>query len=121
MSDQPESGVAPVQAMLTRVHDVAQLLRDSPSVSREVQSALAELLDELSAALKAPNTPPAEVAQLAESAAHLTEILHDQPDEGVLEKARDRLGSALIRAEDHAPIAVGLARRVIDALANIGI
>ncbi len=89
MPDQPESGVPSAQAMQTRIHDVAQMLRNSRSVSRDVQDALAELLDELSVVLKTPNAPPA--------------------------------GMALIQAETHAPIAVGLARRVIDALADIGI
>jgi hypothetical protein len=121
MSDQPESGVPSAQAVQTRIHDVAQMPRGSRSLSPEVQNALAELLDELSTVLRAPNAPPAEVAHLAESAAHLAQTLHDHRDEGLVEKARERLGAALFQAEAHAPTAVGLARSVIDALANIGI
>ena len=121
MSGQPESEVPSAQAMQTRIHDVAQMLRGSRSVSRDVQNSLAELLDELSVVLNTPNAPPAEVAHLAESAAQLAQTLHDRRDEGLVEKARERLGVALIQAESHAPIAVGLARRVIDALAGIGI
>jgi len=121
MSDQLEPRGPSTQAVRTRIHEVAQTLRGSRSLSPEVQVALAELLDELSAMLKEPNAPPAEVAHLAESAAHLAQTLHDHRDEGLVAKARERLGMAMFQAEAHAPTAVGLARQVIDALANVGI
>jgi hypothetical protein len=121
MSDQPEPTVPSIQAIQARIRDVAQTLRDSRSVSPELQTALAERLDELSSVLKEPNAPPAEVAHLAESAALLAQALHDRHDEGLLAKARERLGAAMFQAEAHAPTAVGLARGVINALANIGI
>jgi hypothetical protein len=38
-----------------------------------------------------------------------------------LGKARDRLGAAVLQAETHAPVAAGLARRLLDVLGNIGI
>jgi hypothetical protein len=110
-----------VSATQARIHEVAQMLRNSRTVSRDVQLALAKLLDELSAEIKSPDAPASEVTHLAESAAHLAQTLHDQHDEGLVAKARDRLGDALFQAEAHAPNAVGLARGVIDALANIGI
>jgi Domain of unknown function (DUF4404) len=121
MADQLEPMAEPTQAIQTRLHNVADLLRGSATVSREVQIALAELLDELSTAINAPNGPPAAVAHLAESAAHLAETLHHQHDSGLVATARKRLGEAILRAESHAPNAVGLARGVVDALANIGI
>jgi hypothetical protein len=86
-----------------------------------VQIALAELLDELSVAMKAPNRPPTEVAHLAESATQLAQALHDQHDEGLVAKARERLRAAMSQAELHAPNAVALVRTVVDALASIGI
>jgi Domain of unknown function (DUF4404) len=121
MATQPESGVPNTRAVETRIHDAAQSLRGSRSVGPEVKNALAELLDELSVLLRAPNAPTQEVAQLAESAAHLAQALHNERDEGIVEKARERLGEAVFHAESHAPTAVALARSVIDALANIGI
>jgi Domain of unknown function (DUF4404) len=121
MSDQPESKVSSAQAVQTQIHDVAQILRGSQTVSRDVQIALAELLDELSTAIKATSVPPAEVVHLAKSAAQLAQTLHDQQDEGLVAKARERLGTAMFQAESHAPNAVALARGVIDALASIGI
>jgi hypothetical protein len=121
MSDELEPKPESVQAVQTHIHQLAQRIRGSRSVSPEVQAALAELLDELNATLKQPNAPPAEVTHLAESAAHLAQALHDQQDEGVVAKAGDRLRVAMLQAEAHAPTAVGLARGVIDALASIGI
>jgi hypothetical protein len=121
MSDHPESAPPTVQAIQTRIHDVAQMLRGSHTVSQEVQIALAELLDELSTAIKAPNGPPKEVAHLAESAALLAQTLHDQHDRGLVAKARERLKAAMSQAESHAPNAVALVRTVVDGLASIGI
>jgi hypothetical protein len=97
------------------------MLRESGSLDPEARHVLAELVDELSKVLNESNPPPAEVAHLGESAAHLAESLHRQHDQGLLGKARDRLGAAVLRAEAYAPVAAGLARRLLDALANIGI
>jgi Domain of unknown function (DUF4404) len=121
MSDQSEPNAGSAQAVQTRIHEVAKMLRNSRSLSPEVQAALAELLDELSATLKESKAPPTEVTHLAESAAHLAQALHDRHDEGLVAKAGERLRLAMLNAEEHAPTAVGLARRVVDALASIGI
>jgi len=121
MPDTPESTTPSVPEIQTRLHDVAKMLRDAGSLDPEARHVLAELVDELTAALQASNAPPAEVAQLAASAAHLAEALHYQHDRGLLGNARDRLGAAVFQAEAHAPIAAGLALRLLDTLANIGI
>jgi hypothetical protein len=121
MSDTPQSNVPSLAELQARLHDVTRLLRDSTSLDPETRGVLAELVDELTAALQASNAPPAGVAQLAASAAHLAEALHHQQDQGLLAKARDRLGVAVLQAEAHAPLAAGVARRLLDALANIGI
>jgi hypothetical protein len=39
----------------------------------------------------------------------------------MLGRARERLEEAVVEAEAQAPLAVGLARRLLDTLANIGI
>jgi hypothetical protein len=121
MPDKPETSTPPLSEVQARLHDVTRLLRGSTSLDPETRDVLAELLDELTAALKSSNAPPAEVAQLAASAAHLAETLHHQRDQGLLAKARDRFGVAVLQAEARAPVAAGLARRLLDALANIGI
>jgi hypothetical protein len=121
VSDTPSSNPPSVTEVQERLHEVARLLRESRSLDPQSQRVLAELVDELSTTLQAGAVPPAEVAHLAESTAHLAESLHHQHDTGVLGKARERLEGAVLQAEVHAPVAVGLARRVLDMLANIGI
>ena len=121
MPDTPSSTPPSVSEVQSRLHEVARMLRQSPDLGAESQRILAELVDELSTALQAANVPPAEVAHLAESTAHLAESLSQPQDTGLVGKARGRLEEGLIEAEAYAPTAVGLARRLLDALANIGI
>ncbi len=120
MSDTPQPTPS-AQEVQARLHEVAKLLRGSRSLDAEAQRTLAELVDELSALLRAGNVPPAEVARLADSTVHLAESLQHPQNKGLLGNARDRLEGAVIDAEAHAPVAVGLARRFLEALANIGI
>jgi hypothetical protein len=121
MPETPESKPSAVPEVQARLRDVARLLRQTSSLDLESQRALAELVDELSKALHAARVPPAEVTHLAESTAHLAESLHHQQERGLLDGARDRLERAVSSAEIKAPVAVGLARRLLDALANLGI
>jgi hypothetical protein len=119
MPDIPAPNTPSVPEIQARLRNVARSLRESDSVDAE--NALAELVGELDRVLSAGTMPPAEVARLAESTVHLAEALHHQHAVGVLGKARQRLERAMLSAEAHAPLAVGLARRVMEALANIGI
>jgi hypothetical protein len=121
MPESPQSKPPAVPDVQARLQDVARLLRQTSSLDLESQNALAELVDELSKALQAARVPPTEVTHLAESTAHLAEALHHQHGRGLLGGARDRLERALTNAEVKAPVAVGLARRLLDALANLGI
>jgi hypothetical protein len=113
--------VPAVAEVRTRLHDTAGLVRDSANLDPEVRTALSELLDELGRALESPEAPPAEVARLAQDAAHLADALHHGHDSGLLESARQRLEGLMLQAESRAPNAVGVTRRLIDALANLGI
>ncbi len=121
MPDTPGPATPSVTEVRTRLHDAARLVRDSDSLDPDVRRSLAELMDELGRALEAPDAPPAEVARLAEGAAHLAESLHRGHDRGLPEGTRGRLEQLVLDAEARAPVAVGLARRLIDALANLGI
>jgi hypothetical protein len=107
--------------MQDRLRDVASMLRQGGAIDPESRRALAALVDELRKALDDQNVPPAEVARLAASTAHLTEALHQRKETGLLAKAREGLELAALEAEAHVPFLVGLARRVVDALAGIGI
>ncbi len=121
MPDVPEPGVPSVSEVRTRLHAAAEMLRESPAVAPEVRDPLAELLDELGRVLELPQAPPAEVARLAEGAAHLAVALHHRHDRGLLAASRDRLEGLVVQAEARAPTAVSLARNVIDGLASLGI
>jgi hypothetical protein len=111
----------PLPEVQQRLHEVARLLRESRQVDPDSRKILAELVDELSEALRSSQVPPEEVAVLAGTTAHLAEALHHRPVPGWLGQVRDRFEEAALRAEARAPVAVGLARRLLDALANIGI
>jgi hypothetical protein len=102
-----------------RLHEVASKLRQGP-LDEESQRALAALIDELTNTLETQIVPSPEVARLVQSTTHLAESLHVQ-DRGLLGKARDGIEWALIDAEAHAPVAVGLARKLLDTLSNFGI
>jgi hypothetical protein len=87
-----------------------------PQARRE----LADVLDELATELaKIPESPQA--GHLAESAAHLVDELRGERAEGPLAAAKHRLEEAAARAEAKAPVATGLAFRLVDLLAEIGI
>jgi hypothetical protein len=116
-----ENVTPPVPEIEARLHEVARLLRESSSLDPDSRGVLAELIDELGQALRSSQPAPAEVAQLAGTTAQLAEALHRRHDSSWLAQVRDRFEEAAARAEVRAPVAVGLARRLLDALANIGI
>ena len=93
MADTPEPklSVSDVQA---RLRQVAGLLRNPRALDAEGRRVLAQLVEELSAALASANVPPDEVARLAESTVHLAESLQHPHDHGLLGNARDRLEGA---------------------------
>lgn len=99
--------------------ELARLLQSVDHLEPPQREQLAALIEELDQALHA-GTPPEHAAQLAQTAADLVNALrphHDTP----LETARERLEEAATRAEIDAPIATGVARRLIDLLAELGI
>jgi hypothetical protein len=120
MPEPPGSPPTPPEVQ-ARLHAVAQLLRQAEHLTPQARRALAELVDELSDALSSPGAGAAETARLTESTAHLLEALGRRHDTGVLAAARDRVDEAIVAAETKAPVAAGLARRLVEALSNIGI
>jgi hypothetical protein len=107
-------------AVRTQLQEVVPLLRSSRHIEPEVQEALADLVDELIRVMD-PNPPAVEAAHLAESSTHLVQALHRKHHAGLIVAAKERLEAAATRAEAEAPVATGLARRLIDTLANLGI
>jgi hypothetical protein len=121
MADQPTSTMAAIPVIKARLEEIAGLLRESDTLDPASRKALANLVEELTRTLASDHVPPAEMAKLAETAAALGEALHHQRPATLVGKAREDLKRAVARAEDVAPLTVGLARQFLDALANIGI
>jgi hypothetical protein len=121
MAETPSPGTPSVPEIQARLQAAAHLLRRKGPLDAEAKSALAELVDELGRILHTSEVPPAEVTHLAESTAHLVEALHQQRLRELPVSVRERLERAAVRAEAQAPTAVGVARRLLDALANLGI
>jgi hypothetical protein len=119
--DMPDPADRSHSQVRSRLRNAAELVQNSDSLDPDVRQTLTELLDELGRALETHEAPPAEIQRLAEGATHLAESLHRRHDQSILKSARDRLDSLLLQAESHAPTAVGLARSLIDGLANLGI
>ncbi len=121
MSEQSPSETPLAAGVRTSLHTIAEILRDPRPLTHEIRAVLADLVDELGRVLAAPTVPPAEVAHLAESTALLARAVHRQEAPGLLAAARDRVEAAILSAESKAPLTAGLARRLLDTLANIGI
>jgi hypothetical protein len=102
------------------LHAVVPLLREARHIEPDVQAALADLVDELIRVMD-PHPPAAEASHLAESSTQLVQALHREHHSGLIAAAKQRLEEAATRAEAQAPVATGLARRLIDTLANLGI
>ena len=116
MADPGTSGL--VQSNL---HEIAQRLREAENLDPEAQQALAEVLDELKDQL---GTTPINAAQLEHFRASTSQLLRalERPHEkGLLESSRKKLDQAARSIESEAPLIAGLARRLMEALANIGI
>jgi hypothetical protein len=99
------------------LRETAELLRKTEHLSPEQRERLAGAAEHLADTLK--ETSPQEAANLSAAATALMTALHRQ--DGSLDDHRSRLEKAIIAAETRAPVATGLARQLIDALASLGI
>jgi hypothetical protein len=109
------------QSQTVDLHALAQTLREADTLGPEAQSAVADLLDDLAKAIPPAVGSAGETAHLAESATHLADALRRTEHVAALPAARERFEAAIARAEAKAPLATGIARRIIEALANLGI
>jgi hypothetical protein len=115
MSEQPGG-----DDLRDRLYELGTMLRESDHLEPETQQTLAGLVDELALALDEGRLEPQTTSHLAASIAEMTEALREQ-HKGLFTSAAERLERAVVRAEGNAPVATGLAERLIDALSNIGI
>jgi len=121
MLEQSPSEVPATAGLQATLHTIAEILRDPRPLSQEIRAVLADLVDELGRVLTTATVPSAEVAHLAESTALLARAVHRQEAPGLLAAARSRVEAAIFAAESKAPLIAGLARRLLDTLADIGI
>jgi hypothetical protein len=120
MAEPQQPPATPPSAIPARLHEVARLLRGAHHLEPDAQQSLADLADELANTLNASGVPSAEEAQLGHLAGQLIQALH-KGEEAPVTATRDRLQSAILAAETRAPFAAGLARQLLDAIANLGI
>ncbi|HEX8199035.1 MAG TPA: DUF4404 family protein [Isosphaeraceae bacterium] len=122
MTEPPAPGPDAAAQIRANLLESARLLREAHHIDPEAQRTLADLVEELGQVLgPASDTSSVHAAHLAESSTHLVQALHQRHDDGVLASARARLAAAAARAESDAPVATGIARRLIDALSDLGI
>jgi hypothetical protein len=121
MSEQPPAGSPAPSGVAASLHSLAELLRAADHLEPEAQQALADLVDELGNALHPGAVAGPEMTHLADSTTHLLQALHQQHDTRAVASARGRLEQAIVGVEAKAPGIAGIARRLVDALSNIGI
>jgi hypothetical protein len=121
MPEQPPNQLPTGEQVQAHLHELAEVLREAHHLEPEAQEALADLVEELGKALTPTAIASHETAQLANTAAHLARALHQEHNPTLLSAAKQRLEQAALRAEAQAPVATGIARRLLDALANLGI
>jgi hypothetical protein len=121
MSEQEPQTPLSTEDRAANLHAVARALRETPHLGREARQALADFLDALDDPETTAAASPADMNRLTSRAAKLLTALHHQHDGGVLAAARDGLEEAIIRVEAEAPVTAGAFRRLLDALANIGL
>ncbi len=121
MPEQSPPEVPAATGVQASLHTIAEILRDPHPLTHEIRTVLADLVDELGRVLATAHPTPTEVGHLAESTAQLARAVHRQEPPGLLAAARNRVEAAILAAESNAPLTAGLARRLLDTLANIGI
>jgi hypothetical protein len=121
MAEQQPSPSADSSAVSAQLHEIAQLLRGTHHLGAEAQQALAQLADELGNLLDPALPPPPEAAPLVESTAHVVQALHGEQSSAPSPAARYRLQQLAAELDARAPRVAAFARRLLEALGNIGI
>ena len=121
MPEQDRPAPPPPEDRAAALHAVARALRETPHLGQEAKQALADFLEALEDPQATAEAAPSDVKRLTDRATHLLDALHHRRDAGVLAGARDRLEEAVLRVESEAPVTAGIFRRLLDALANIGL
>jgi len=100
---------------------VAKVLHEAGQLSPQAKELLAELVEELSRTLDAGTVPSQELAHLTECAAQLVHVGKQMEGTGPLRAALNRFDNAIFRIDAKFPNVAGIARRLVDALSDLGI
>jgi hypothetical protein len=119
MTEPSDSTPPVVPDLKEQLVELARQLREARHLQGDAQQELANLLGALSASLG--DAPSAQTSHLAASAAHVVRALNEQHHVGLLAAAKRRLEEAAVASEAKAPVATGIARRLVDVLAELGI
>jgi len=119
MSEQ--TGSDSVRQIQTSLDEISRILGEAHGLDSQTQKTLEDLVKELSKTLRSATTPSAETARLASSTAELARSLRQEQHPTLLASAKKRLEEAVLRAEAEHPVATGIAGRLLDILADLGI
>jgi len=118
MPEPQQPGPTP-PVIAARLREVARLVRQADHLEPEAQRSLADLAEQLANAMSTPHALTAEEAELGQLAEQLIHELHRE--ETPAAATRHRLQEAVVAAEARAPFAAGIARQLLDVIANLGI
>jgi hypothetical protein len=102
-----------------QLRTVAKLLHEAHRLDSKAQELLAELVEELGRTLD--TLPSDELAHLSECAAQLVQVAKQSDERRTLKTALDRLEGALVRVDARFPAIAAIGRRLLQALADLGI
>jgi hypothetical protein len=100
---------------------IAESLRHADHLSQDARRRLADLVDELKAAIDADPGATASAVGFHEHVARLALAIQQNHEPGLLETARRKVEETIVSAETEAPVLSGIARRLIRALSDLGI
>jgi hypothetical protein len=100
--------------------ELARLLREVDHLEPDVRRKLADLVDELEATVHG-ELDAERAGHVRESVRHLVHAIRAQREEDPVGQAREQLEATVARTAAEAPVATGVARRLIEMLADLGI
>lgn len=104
----------------TSLGELARLLREVDHLEPEVRRELADVVEELEAAVHGELTVE-DAAHVRSSVRHVIEAIRQQRDQTAPGHAVGQLEATVARTAAEAPVAAGVARRLIEMLADLGI
>ena len=105
-----------------RLHEIAQLLRQTHHLGPDAQQALADLADQLGGVFEQAQSPAAATQPVVESIANVVQALHPgAARRGPFTAARERLQELAASVEGRAPNLSAFVGRLLDTLADLGI